>query len=203
MKNKYLIWSARALSIIFTPFYLPLVGVVALFLFSYLKMMPWQYQLLVIIIVYLFTILLPTFLIRLYRNMRGWTRRELSWRDRRGVPYLISIGCYFACCYILYAVRAARLVEEVVIVAGAIQLVCAFLNVFWKVSIHSAAIGGITGSLVAFAFIFSFNPVWWLCLLLIISGLVGTSRMILRQHRLNEVLFGFLIGFVIAFFIII
>ena len=48
---------------VFTPFYLPLVGLMALFMFSYLGLMPWAYKLQVLTLVYVFTILLPTILI--------------------------------------------------------------------------------------------------------------------------------------------
>ena len=50
-----------------------------------------------------------------------------------------------------------------------------------------------------FAEIFSFNPTWWLCLVLILAGMVGTSRMILKQHSLAEVVVGFLVGTLCAF----
>jgi len=40
--------------------------------------------------------------------------------------------------------------------------------------------------------------VWWLCLVFLAAGVVGTSRMILRQHSLGQVVGGFWIGFVCA-----
>lgn len=49
---------------------------------------------------------------------------------------------------------------------------------------------------------FSFNPLWWLCLVLVLAGAVGTARMILRQHTLSQVVMGFLIGIVCAIMII-
>ena len=83
---------------------------------------------------------------------------------------------------------------SVLIAALVVQVACAIVNVWVKVSTHTAAIGGMAGALVAFSLIFSFNPVWWLCLIILVSGLVGTSRMILRQHSLGEVVGGFLLG---------
>ena len=72
-----------------------------------------------------------------------------------------------------------------------------------EISTHSAAIGGVTGALMAFAAIFNFNPVWWICLLLLLAGMVGTSRIILRQHKLEQVVAGYLVGIVCAFFAVI
>jgi membrane-associated phospholipid phosphatase len=79
-----------------------------------------------------------------------------------------------------------------------IQIICAIVNVWWKISTHTAAIGGVAGALFAFAEIFSFNPVWWLCLVLLVAGIMGSARMILRQHSLSQVMGGFGIGFVCA-----
>jgi len=88
-------------------------------------------------------------------------------------------------------------------VALIIQILCAIINVWWKISTHTAAIGGVTGSLIAFSLLFNFNPMWWLCLTLIVSGFVGSSRMILRQHSLEQVASGFFLGIVCSFITII
>ncbi len=46
MKEKNIILAARTISIVFTPFYLPVLGLVALFLLSYLnRLVPWYYKL--------------------------------------------------------------------------------------------------------------------------------------------------------------
>ena len=66
---------------VFTPFYLPLVGLMALFMFSYLGLMPWAYKLQVLTLVYVFTILLPTILIHLYRRYKGWNLIDLGHKD--------------------------------------------------------------------------------------------------------------------------
>lgn len=81
-------------------------------------------------------------------------------------------------------------------------MVCAFINIWWKISTHTAAIGGVAGALLAYSISFSFNPIWWLCLVLILAGMVGTARMILRQHSLSQVVTGFFIGLVCAFLVI-
>jgi enoyl-CoA hydratase/carnithine racemase len=52
----------------------------------------------------------------------------------------------------------------------------------------------VAGGLVSYSIAFSFNPLWWLCFVLILAGAVGTARMILRQHSLSQVVTGFLVG---------
>ena len=197
-REKQIILAARIMSMLFTPFYLPFIGLVALFSFSYLSIFPWLYKLQVLIMAYLFTILLPTVMIRLYRHYQGWSLIELGHRERRMVPYVISILCYFTCVYVMDKLHMPHFMGAIVVAGLLVQIVCALINVWWKISTHTAAIGGVAGALFAFAEYLGFNPVWWLCLVFIIGGMVGTSRMILRQHSLSQVVGGFGIGFLCA-----
>ena len=195
-REKNIILAARVISILFTPFYLPMVGLMALFAFSYLALMPWAYKLQVLIMVYVFTILLPTLLIHLYRRYRGWNLIELGHKERRLVPYVISIFCYFFCVYLMEALHIPHFMGTIVSAALFIQIVCSLINVCWKISTHTAAIGGVAGALFVFGEFFAFNPVWWLSLVFVLAGLLGTSRMILRQHSLLQVVAGFIVGLI-------
>lgn len=181
-------------SVIFTPFYLPITGMVAVFLFSYLRIMPWTYKLSILLMVYLFTVLIPTMLIRLYRRYQGWSLLHLLARERRVIPYVISILCYFTCYNILTHHNVPHIITSILVAALVVQILCALVNVWWKISTHTAAIGGVTGGVIAFAFIFNFNPIWWLTLVILLGGVVGSSRMMLRQHTLAQVVCGFLLG---------
>ena len=195
-REKNIILTARVISMVFTPFYLPIVGLMALFFLSYLSLMPTAYKLQVLTLVYFFTILLPTVLIHLYRKYQGWNLIELGHKERRMVPYVISILCYFFCVYIMDILHIPHFMGTIVSAALSIQIVCALINVWWKISTHTSAIGGVAGALFVFGEFFGFNPVCWLCLVLILAGVLGTSRMILRQHSLAQVLAGFFVGLI-------
>ena len=195
-RTKTFILTARVVSMVFTPFYLPIVGLIALFTLSYLSQMPWRFKLQVLTLVYLFTILLPTMLIHLYRRYQGWSLIQLGNKERRMVPYVISILCYFTCVYCMDYFHVPHFMSNIVTAALFIQIVCALINVWWKISTHTAAIGGVAGALFVFGELFAFNPVWWLCLVFILAGILGTSRMILRQHSLAQVVAGFFVGIV-------
>ena len=203
MNTKKIIIAARVMSAIFTPFYLPIVGLVALFVFSYLGLLPWAYKLLVLGMVYLFTILVPTLLIHLYHRYQGWTPLQIGVKERRMVPYAVSIFCYFACYYLMTRLRIPSFMARILMAALLIQIVCAIVNVWWKISTHTAAIGGVTGALMAFSMHFALKPMWWTCFTLLVSGMVGSSRIILHQHALGQVLAGYGVGLLIGFIVII
>ena len=202
MNNKTIILIARVMSMLFTPFYLPLLGLAVLFFLSYLSLMPTGYKIFVLCMVYLFTILLPTMLIHFYRRYQGWSPIELGVKERRMVPYTLSILCYFVCLYLMETFHIPHFMGSILMAALFLQVLCAIINVWWKISTHTAAIGGVAGALIAFSGIFLFNPTWWFCLVMVVAGMVGPSRMILRQHTLSQVLGGFGIGLLTAYYTI-
>ena len=199
MSEKNIILTARVVSMLLTPFYLPVIGVLAILVFSYLSTFPWQVKLSLVLMVYLFTVLVPTLLIHIYRRYHGWTLLQLGTKERRMMPYIVSILCYFGCLYIMDLIHLPHLITSMLMVALVIQVLCAVINVWWKISTHTAGMGGVLGALVAFSFILNFNPVWWLCLAIVASGIVGSSRIILRQHTLTQVTAGLFLGIVSAF----
>ena len=55
------------------------------------------------------------------------------------------------------------------------------------------------GALLAFSIILNFDPTKWLCFSVMLCGLVSSSRLILRQHKLLDVGLGTLVGVVCGF----
>ena len=185
MKEKNIILAARIISMVFTPFYLPLVGLVALFMFSYMSLLPMAYKLPMLLTVYLFTILMPSLLIHLYRKLQGWTSKELGRKERRLVPYIISILCYFGCFFFMEYRNTPRVISIILVAALVIQMICAFINIWWKISTHMAAIGGVAGAMIIYSIAFSFNPLWWLSIVILLAGMVGSARMILKEKAIE------------------
>ncbi len=191
---KTIITIARVLSALFRPAYYPLVGFIILFAFTYLSIFPWVFKLWVVAMVYFFTVLLPTACTNAYRRLRGWRVHELRHQQKRMVPYAIHLCCYLCCMFIMRSIHLPRFMLAILAVSLLVQAACLLVNLRWKVSMHSAGAGAVTGALVAYAQLFGFNPVWWLCGSILLCGLVMTSRTLLRQHTLWQVLAGALLG---------
>ena len=192
MKQAILI--ARAFSVVFRPSYLPMVGVFILLNFTYLLVFPWAFKLWLLALTFIFTYSLPALGIYIYRRIHGWSVFELRKRHKRTIPYIINICSYLCLMHIFHITHMPHFLMAIIGISLLIQCVCVLVNIWWKVSMHSAGSGGVIGALVAYAGIFGFNPIWWLSLAILVSGSVMTSRMILRQHSLAQVLVGTLIG---------
>ena len=196
MEEKYLRTAARVLSAVFTPFYVPTVGFVSLFLFTYLRMLPMRYQLIIVGVIYMFTVVLPMAAIYFYQKVNGWSLRHLGHREKRIVPYAMTIASYIVCLLLMYRMGIPRFMSGILVSSLLAMLICALVNIWWKISAHMAAIGQFIGGMVSFSLLFYSNNIGWLCFAIVLAGMLGTSRILLRQHTLSEVLVGFGVGFV-------
>ena len=200
--DKTMLRVARITSIVFTPFSIPFLAFLVLFLFSYLRIMPILYKGIVLGIVYCFTILTPTITIFLFRKINGFARQELSERKKRYVPILLTIISYVFCLLMMRKLNIPWYMTGIIFVSLVISIICILVNLKWKLSEHMAGMGGIIGGLVSFSALFSYNPVVWLCLFILIAGILGSARIVLGHHTLGEVLSGFVIGLVCSFLIL-
>ena len=196
LTNKYALLTAKAISWLFNPFYLPTVAVTLLLMFSYLNQIDLRYRLAFGSIVVLFTWVFPLTAIYLYRTLNGWTSHQMSHRERRFVPYIVNIVCYGALYGLMKIFGIPNFISTVIVSALLIQIVCALTNVWIKISTHAAASGGVIGMLMAFSLIFGFDATGWLCCAILLSGAVCSSRMVLKMHNYHELLFGVLVGMI-------
>lgn len=200
--DRTLIRTARVISAIFTPFSIPFLAFLILFLFSYLRIMPIQYKLIVLGVVYCFTILMPTLTIFLFRKINGFSPEDLGERKRRFMPFLLTITSYVFCLVMMHRLNIPWYMTGIILAALIMMVICIVVNLKWKLSEHMAGVGAIVGGLVSFSALFGYNPVWWLCLFILIAGVLGTARIILQHHILGEVLVGFAVGLICSLLVL-
>ena len=200
--DRSLIRTARVISAIFTPFSIPFLAFLILFLFSYLRIMPIQYKLFVLGVVYCFTIIMHTLTIFLFRKINGFSPEDLGERKRRFMPFLLTITSYVFCLVMMHRLNIPWYMTGIILAALIMMVICIVVNLKWKLSEHMAGVGAIVGGLVSFSALFGYNPVWWLCLFILIAGVLGTARIILQHHTLGEVLVGFAVGLICSLLVL-
>lgn len=200
--DKTLIRTAKVISVIFTPFSIPFLAFLILFVFSYLRIMPLQYKLIVLGVVYCFTILMPTLTIFLFRKINGFSPEDLIERKRRYVPFILTITSYVFCLLMMHRLNIPWYMTGIILAALVMMIICVVVNLKWKLSEHMAGAGAVIGGLVAFSALFGYNPVWWLCVFILVSGVLGTARIILQHHTLGEVTGGFAVGLICSLLVL-
>ncbi len=197
-----LIRIARMISAFFSPYYIAFVAFLILFLFSYLRIMPLQYKLIVLGVVYAFTILIPHLTIFIFRKVNGYSHDDMAQRRQRYVPLVLYLISYVFCLIIMRRLNIPWYMKGIILTALLMMVICLALNLRWRISEHMAGAGATIGGLVAFSMLFGYNPVWWLCVLLLVAGVVGSARIVLGHHSLGEVLAGLAIGLASSFMVL-
>lgn len=200
--DKTLIRTAKVISAVFTPFSIPFLAFLILFIFSYLRIMPIQYKLIVLGVVYCFTILMPMLTIFLFRKINGFSPDDLAERKRRYMPFILTIISYVFCLLMMRRLNIPWYMTGIILAALVMMVICVIVNLKWKLSEHMAGAGAVIGGLVAFSALFGYNPVWWLCVFILVAGVLGTARIILQHHTLGEVMGGFTVGLICSLLVL-
>ena len=62
-----------------------------------------------------------------------------------------------------------------------------------------AAIGGLTGTILALSFKTGQNPLWSIIAVIIVSGIIGTARLILDKHNIWQIIAGYIWGLLVLY----
>jgi membrane-associated phospholipid phosphatase len=73
------------------------------------------------------------------------------------------------------------------------------INLKWKISAHTAGIGGLAGGIFGLCYRIGINPVWLFVLIIFLSILVGLARVETKAHTPSQALAGFILGFLTVF----
>ena len=195
--NKALNMAARITSGIFHPLLIPSLGFLLLFNSGfYFALLPLNVMKFMFLVVFLSTGFLPALSIgmlalnpRFDRNMEKSTDRVL--------PFMISSIFYYVGYLILKRLPVFPIYNFFLLASILVQVALLVISMRWKISAHSAAIGGLVGAFFTLSFRMDANPLWILVVLILIAGLVGSSRLILGKHTGAQVYTGFLLGLII------
>ena len=129
-----------------------------------------------------------------YKWMNKLSMKNLSERKRRFVPYILTSMSYITCIITMYKMHFPHYFSGIIVAALLCLIVCILLIFRWRFSVHLAGCGMFIGGLLSYSLLFQFNPVWWLCGFILLSGIQGTARISWHQHTLLEVILGFVTG---------
>ncbi len=190
---------ARFFSSVLHPLLMPLYGTFILIHYSYLDVYPASVKRVILYIVGLFTLVIPLVGIVLLKALKLIEHVSLNRREDRKLPYLITLASYFACGYLLYKLNLPPWV--VGFVAGGLLslIVASVITIWWKISAHMTGMGGFLGAMVFLFHYMNLMPLWLLLTAILLTGLLGTSRIELNRHTFGQVLAGTFNGFVCVY----
>lgn len=190
---------ANFISFLFHPLLMVTYGIVLALMFSFLAIYPFSIKMLIAGGAFISTAVVPGLFIYLLVRNGAAGDIELSDRRERLVPYLIIITSILVCIFFLYKMLMPFWLLAILVGACVALVIALVINFYWKISAHALGIGGLLGGIMGVARIHMMNPYWAFIGVLVIAGLVGTSRIFLKRHTPMQVYAGFSLGFICTF----
>jgi len=163
-----------------------------------------------ILILFFTTFFIPAVAVVLMKLMGMVDDLQLSNRQQRIGPYIITGIFYLWMFRTLVSNPNIPDSFKVFLLGAVIALFLAFIiNIFSKISMHTTGMGGLIGMILICLFYFQYPHFWiqfpgmemmqmdaryLLMGVLIIAGLVGSARLILKAHETSDVFGGYVVG---------
>lgn len=197
MKKDPLRYSAKIISAIFSPLMMPTYGLAVALSWSVLQFISLKIRINVTMIVFLLTALIPFVLIYGLSAMRLIKNPALDERTERTIPYAATLILYVATALYLFIARAPYWLCGFMVGGSVALAVALVVNRWWKISAHGTAAGGLTALVTVIALRPDTpQPLTWLIIAaLLVTGMTGTSRLILGCHTPGQVYAGMANGF--------
>lgn len=190
---------SNIVSFLFHPLLMATYGIILVLTFTYLAVYPDQIKWAIIGGTFLSTAVIPgLFILLLIRNGAAGDV-ELTDRKDRAIPYLIIITSLMICTYYFYRMRMPFWLLAIMVGACLALIIALSINFVWKISAHTIGIGGLLGGVMGISRIHLMNPYGGFIFLILVAGLVATSRIYLKRHTPMQAYAGFILGFACVF----
>ena len=141
-----------------------------------------------------FSLILPLLSVFILLLTKKIDSLEMPKKEERFLPILFAsiwmiLGFYFMKEIFSYA----PIMKSIYLGAIYVMLISLLITKKWKISLHMLAIGGATGVFIMLEFLFGQN-LMLLLITILISGILGFSRLSLKAHSLNQIYAGFIVG---------
>ena len=187
---------AMALSIIFQPIFVPLYSLVIIFnanTYITYAVQPEVKQFIYLITI-LNTIILPVGVFYYFYRTKLIQSFHMHTAKERSLPFLTTLVFHLSTFYLFTQAPLPSLFSNLVM-GAAFSVTAAFvINLKWKISIHMLGMGGIVGTIIGLILRYQIDAVPLVISLVILSGLVGYSRLRLDAHTPLQVYAGFVLG---------
>lgn len=189
---------AKLLSFVLHPVFSPFLGIIIILYhpsISLFEISPNQ-KILLLSLVFLNTALLPSlfsyFLLRfgLISSIEMISGNERKW------PYLITLIFYILTYILLLEARLPQIVYQLILGGVISILLISIINLKWKISAHMSGMGGISALCLCTSIAAGHHGAWLGVSCLLVSGLIGSVRLYLGAHNLEQVLAGWGLGFI-------
>ena len=188
---------AKVISVIFHPLFMPLYGMIIIFtaptLFWYI---PFKVKKILLFVVATNNVLIPVSLMPFFRYRNIISSWAIETRKERRIPLLAVSFFYSITSFILFRLQIPLFIKSFIFATAVLAITVSVVNFWWKISLHSVGAGALAGLVIVLSMNMMVPLTWFLIPVLLISGLILSSRLRLNTHNPPEVYLGFITGII-------
>lgn len=155
----------------------------------------WLY---ILLVVFINTLLIPVLLFWMMKRLNIIDSLHLDSQKDRFYPFAITGIFYLTTWYVFNSLEVFTYLSLVFVIAALLVFLALFINLFWKISIHSMSMGAMSIAVLYLTAVHFINTAWPVYLVFILSGLVGFARLKLKAHSSAQVYVGFVLGILLV-----
>lgn len=188
-------WVARTLSVVLHPVLMPVYILFLLFhVPSWFLLIPAGVKWYCYLVTLFSLLLLPLACLPLLRHFRFIRDYNLEDKQERIYPILTVVAFAFLGFWLLGRIAYTDIVRQLYLVMIVLLSLFSVITLRWKISMHMTAIGGVCGFLLVLGLKYSGDVRSSLMGMLVLAGLLASSRLYLKKHTPWQIYLGFLFG---------
>ncbi len=151
-----------------------------------------------IIIVSAITFVIPTIIMLFLRKFKVIKTLTMERRDDRVIPILIMATSLYITSRFFNGIYVLGIYNFYLICSTLLCMIVFWVNLFWKISLHSIGWGGFVGILFIYTTILAEIFLPYFIISIVIAGMVCSARLYLKSHDSAQIYVGFITGFLVT-----
>lgn len=199
---KLLVFISHVLSYVFQPLFMVFfLVIISHYNYDFLSIKGDNYHFLIFGTFFAFTALIPALFLVIMFYMGIISDLNIRNRKERFLPYIFVTIFYLATTFVFWhKLELDTYLIKLLLMASFVIFITGVINIKFKISAHVLALTCLCGYLLNLSFSYNdWNQLLTLALLILLTGLVGSARLILKSHDGFEIAAGAVVGGVIGY----
>lgn len=193
--------AAKLISVVFHPLLMTTYLFVLLTYFLPVILQPARPSLWIIVLIFVTTFALPTVNFLLLKLTGSIQDLSMPDRQQRILPFIFISAIYIFVTLMFYWKFPIPNLLRLMVIVTTMVVTATIITFFYKLSIHSLAMWGAVGMMLPMNKVSEVNSLLMpTAIVIVLAGLVMSSRLSLNAHTPREVMMGSVAGFSIGFF---
>ncbi|MEI6852950.1 MAG: hypothetical protein WCL06_08910 [Bacteroidota bacterium] len=187
---------AQIIAILFHPLLMPTYSFLLLFnIDSYLSLqLVFKAKIILTFMIVTSTVVTPLIMFTILKRNRMIADFHMKTKEERIYPFISLTAIYFLL-YLLVSRTALHPIYGFILLSTTmVSLAIFFINLRWKISVHTAGMGGLTAVVLGLSYRLQTDLFLLTGIIIICSGLVGFARLKTDSHKPSEIYSGYLVG---------